>query len=434
MRTGRNLGESSALLPRGSPRRNRNDDGQPEEAAAEEVAAEEVASVAEAEAEAPAVAAEPATAPAVAGESYLPGLPDDVSLEILARVSRSDYTTVACLNKKYKALMGSGTVYEVRRKLGIRREEWVLMACGLMPWEVFEPSRLRWKALAPIPTDDQCFKCADKESLAVGTDLLVFGREVEGLVIWKYSWVGRQWSRNQGMNSPRCLFGASSVGVHHHHHHHHRLQQEVAIVAGGSDIFGEILQSAELYNSAEGTWTALPDLNSGPRKMCAGFYMDGKFYVIGGMSSNTTYVTSGEEYDMERGTWRVIENMMYPNAISGGGGRSPPLVAVVKNELYAADLMTNQVHKYNKESNTWRVVKRLPIRANAAHGWGIAFRACGDWLMVIGGKYVNQSDAIVIHSWDPDDLDHGAERDWNVVAERTTSAGSFVYNCAIMGC
>ncbi|PON49497.1 F-box domain containing protein [Trema orientale] len=349
-------------------------------------------------------------------ESYLPGLPDDMALQILALISRSDYPILACLNKKYKSLIEGGYLYKLRRQLGII-EHWVYLACILMPWEAFDPPRQRWRRLPRMPCDE-CFAYADKESLAVGTELLVFGRELAGFAVWRHSLLSCGWSRCPLMNLPRCLFGSSSQG-------------EVAIVAGGSDRDGNILKTAELYNSELGTWHALPDMNM-PRKLCSGFFMDGKFYVIGGMSSHTDCLTCGEEYDLERGTWKRIENM-YPIPVIGAeqAMRSPPLIAVVNSQLYSADQTTNEVKKYNKVNNSWCVVNRLPVRADSSNGWGVAFKGCGSRLLVIGGRRGPDGEIILMHSWEP--AEDGEQGGWNVLSVRER-AGAFVYNCAIMGC
>ncbi|TYJ24205.1 hypothetical protein E1A91_A08G245400v1 [Gossypium mustelinum] len=353
--------------------------------------------------------------------SLLPGLNDDMALNILARSSRSDYPNLSCLNKKFRSLIGSGYLYKLRRQLGIR-EDWVYLACNMMPWKAFDPMRQKWMRLPRIPCDD-CFTCADKESLAVGTEVLVFGRELSGFAIWMYSLITHDWSRCPVMNLPRCLFGSSSLG-------------EIAIVAGGSDKNGNVLKSAELYNSELGTWQTLPDMNF-PRKLCSGFFMDGKFYVIGGMSSHTDCLSCGEEYNMQTRSWRRIENM-YPGCNAGGtfhpAMRSPPLVAVVNNQLYSADQATNEVKKYDKVNNSWSVVKTLPVRADWNNGWGLAFKACGNSLLVIGagGRGSGDNGVIVLHSWNPEDgSSNGA--DWSVLAVKER-AGAFVYNCAVMGC
>lgn len=347
-------------------------------------------------------------------DSFLPGLPDDMALDIFARTSRSDYPILGCLNKNFKSLIGCGYLYRLRWQLGII-EDWVYLACTLMPWEAYDPMRQRWMRLPTIPCDG-CFTHADKESLAVGTQLLVFGQEFSGFAIWMYSLLTRDWSRCAPMNLSRCLFGSSSLG-------------ELAIVAGGTDRNGHVLKSAEIYNSELGTWNTLPDMNM-RRKLCAGFFMDGKFYIIGGMSSNTNCLTCGEEYDIKTESWKRIENM-YPVSAVGTepAMRSPPLVAVVNNQLYSADQATNEVKKYDKTNNLWSVVKRLPVRADSSNGWGLAFKACGSKLLVIGGHRGPEGEVVVLHSWEPENGD----QDWNVLSVRDR-AGAFVYNCAVMGC
>ncbi|XP_062073350.1 F-box/kelch-repeat protein At5g60570-like [Humulus lupulus] len=349
-------------------------------------------------------------------EGYLPGIPDDMALHILACLSRSDYPILACLNNKYKSLIGSELLYKLRRQIGIV-EQWIYLACIVMPWEAFDPKTRRWKRLPRIPCDE-CFTYADKESLAVGTELLVFGRELPGLVAWKYSLLSHEWTRNSPMNSPRCLFGSSS-------------HKEIAVVAGGSDKEGNILNAAELYNSELGAWQVLANLNRA-RKLCSGFFMDNKFHVIGGMTASKESLNCGEVYDMARDEWTVIENM-HPSPAPQGteqAMRAPPLVAVVNNELYCADLATNMVKKYNRVENTWSEVKRLPLRADAANGWGVGFRGCGGRLLVIGGHGGCHGEMVVMHSWEPDSVD---QNEWTVLAVRV-GAGAFVYNCAVMGC
>lgn len=345
-------------------------------------------------------------------DCYFPGLHDDLSQDCLAWTSRSDYPSLSCLNKRFNLLINSGYLYKLRRKYGIV-EHWVYLACSLMPWEAFDPSRKRWMRLPRMPCDE-CFSCADKESLAVGTQLLVFGREYTGLAIWMYDLLTRSWSRCTPMNLPRCLFASGSSG-------------EIAIVAGGCDKNGQVLRSAELYNSEVGHWETIPDMNLA-RRLSSGFFMDGKFYVIGGVSNQRDSLTCGEEYNLETRTWRRILDM-YPGGTSAS--QSPPLVAVVNNQLYAADQSTNVVKKYDKVNNTWNIVKPLPVRADSSNGWGLAFKACGDRLLVIGGHRGPRGEVILLHSWCPEGGEEGAG--WEVLSMKER-AGVFVYNCAIMGC
>lgn len=343
----------------------------------------------------------------------------DISINCLLRCSRSDYGSIASLNRSFQSLIRTGELYRLRRQMGIV-EHWVYFSCNLLEWESFDPVRLRWMHL-PRMTSNECFMCSDKESLAVGTELLVFGKEIRSHVIYKYSILTNSWSVGREMNEPRCLFGSASLG-------------EVAIVAGGCDPAGNILGSAELYNSDTGTWESLPRMNK-PRKMCSGVFMDGNFYVIGGIGvGNPNVLTCGEMYDLKTRRWHEIPNMFPARNTETGereppaAAKAPPLLAVVKNELYAAYYSENEVRKYEKERNLWSTVGRLPERAASMNGWGMAFRACGDQLIVIGGPRALGGGVIEVNAWVPDQ----GPPQWSLLASK--HLGSFVYNCAVMGC
>lgn len=334
----------------------------------------------------------------------------DISINcLLYHCSRSDYGAIASLNSSFCSLIRSGELYKLRR-LNKITEHWIYFSCNVLEWEAYDPYRGRWMTLPRMP-HNECFMCSDKESLAVGTELLVFGKEVTSHIVLKYSILTNSWSNGVVMNSPRCLFGSASLG-------------EKAIVAGGTDAQGTILNSAELYNSETQTWVTLPGMNR-PRKMCSGVFMNDKFYVIGGMASNTEVLTCGEEYDLEKGVWRIIPNMS--SGLNGAAG-APPLVAVVNNDLYAADYAVKEVRKYDKENNSWVTLGSLPERSVSMNGWGLAFRACGEQLIVIGGPRAMGGGMIELNSWIPRD----GPPEWNMIASK--HSGSFVYNCAVMGC
>lgn len=347
-------------------------------------------------------------------DSFLPGLVDDVALNCLAWAYRSDYTSLACINRKYNKLIKSGYLYGLRKELGVV-EHWVYLVCDPRGWEAYDLARKKWITLPRMPCDE-CFNHADKESLAVGSQLLVFGREMLDFAIWKYNLILHSWVKCQGMNRPRCLFGSGSLG-------------SIAIVAGGSDKNGKILDSAELYDSTTGKWEKLPNMKT-PRRLCSGFFMDGNFYVIGGMSSPNVSLTCGEEYDLETKKWRKIENM-YPHA--NRAAQAPPLVAVVSNELYAVEHLTNLVKKYDKVNNTWHVLGRLPVRADSANGWGLAFKACGEELLVVGGQRGPEGEGIMLNAWRPTSGVKDGVLDWKLKGVKE-KVGVFVYNCAVMGC
>ncbi|CAG7868841.1 hypothetical protein BRARA_F00958 [Brassica rapa] len=343
------------------------------------------------------------------GDSLINDIGRDNSISCLLRCSRSDYSSIASLNRSFRSLVKSGDIYRLRRQNMIV-EHWVYFSCQLLEWVAFDPVERRWMNLPTMPSG-VTFMCADKESLAVGTDLLVLGKDDDSShVVYRYSLLTNSWSPGERMNSPRCLFGSASLG-------------EIAIFAGGCDSLGKISDVAEMYNSELQTWTTLPKMNK-PRKMCSGVFMDGKFYVIGG-------VGGGEEYDLATKKWTEIPEMSPPRSReTPASAEAPPLVAVVNNQLYAADHAGMEVRKYDKESKRWFTLGRLPERAGSVNGWGLAFRACGERLIVIGGPRSSGGGFIELNSWVPSN--DGSPPVWTLLDRKHSS--NFVYNCAVMGC
>ncbi|KAF3656161.1 putative splicing factor 3A subunit 1-like isoform X1 [Capsicum annuum] len=183
--------------------------------------------------------------------TLFPAIVRDNSINNLICCSRSEYDTIASLNYNFRSLIRSGELYTARRRIGVE-EHWVYFSCQQPEWEAFDPVRLH-RMLLPTMTPNDCFmQFSDKESIGIGMELLVYGKDV-----WPMSFIGTE---------------------------------------------GKILCSAELYNSETGTWRTLRSMNK-QRKMCSGVFMDGKFYVIGGIGgANSKLLPCAEEYDLVTGT------------------------------------------------------------------------------------------------------------------------------------
>ncbi|OWM65317.1 hypothetical protein CDL15_Pgr008907 [Punica granatum] len=351
-------------------------------------------------------------------DTLIPYIGWDNSINCLLRCSRSDYGAIAALNRNFCHLIRSGELYQLRRRAGIV-EHWIYFSVNLLKWEAYDPVRMRWISQLPKMEASTCFVYSDKESLAVGTQLLVFGREVSCHVVYRYSHLTNTWCLGLPMNTPRCLFASGSIGA-------------IGIVAGGCNSTGKVLSVAELYNSETDEWIPLPDMNI-PRKMCSGVFMDGKFYIVGGVDDESNPFTCGEVFDLETQTWEVIPNM-YPRPAGEEEGQlrraieAPPLLGVINNELYCADHTTQEIRKYDKKKNSWTAIGRLPERAASVRGWGLAFRACGERLMVLGGPREFGTGVLELYSWIPSQ----GPVEWELLASKRI--GSFVYNCAVMGC
>lgn len=351
-------------------------------------------------------------------QPYLPGLDNESALRCLAFVPLSDLCRLAMVGKQYRDLVKSRDIFKLRRMYGMVEHLVFIFTSATDVWTAYDANRNVWTTLPPANVNDP-FDLSDRESLSAGTHVLWLGKEMFEFVYYRYDLISNNWERGPTMVNPRCLFASASCG-------------EFAFVAGGfgpADNNGalSLLNSAERYSSLTGRWEPLPPMST-PRHKCSGFFMDGKFYVIGGRDVNHQHIMSGEEYNPITGVWRTIPNMYFTPEVARRDmfEPSPPLVAVVNNQLYAVENTTNILKMYNKHNNTWRNLGLLPVPADLRNGWGVAFKALGDRLFVMGDV-----DGIAAFCWQPGP--NATEPVWQCLC-RSERGTSFLYNCAVMAC
>ena len=73
------------------------------------------------------------------------------------------------------------------------------------------------------------------------------------------------------------------------------------LVAGGVNV-DTVLDSAELYDPATGTWSATGSMHDARTNHTATLLLNGKVLVVGGNGSESI-LTSAELYDPATGTW-----------------------------------------------------------------------------------------------------------------------------------
>ncbi|CAJ2669558.1 unnamed protein product [Trifolium pratense] len=351
---------------------------------------------------------------------YVLSLSDELETSILARFPRSLHWKLCFLNKRFLSLMKSGEIYKIRKELGLKEPSVFMLASGESNWWGMDWPFKSSRKLPRIQSD-YSFEFGDKESFSAGSQLLVSGKEIEGAVIWRYDSETNEWFKGPFMINPRCLFASASSG-------------NFAFVAGGleTNTYSEVLDTAEKYNSKSKTWKPLPKMNL-KRKFCSGCYMDKRFYVIGGQDENKKDLTCGEFFDEKTNTWNLIPDMLkdIPLSVSLSISQSPPLIAVVNNELYTLDASSNELKVYIKGMNKWKKLGFVPVRADEQGGWGVAFKSLGDQLLVIGAPSVSHKErALAIYTCSPDP--EGERLKWKQIDCGSVQLNHFIRNCAVM--
>ncbi|XP_022888811.1 F-box/kelch-repeat protein At3g27150-like isoform X1 [Olea europaea var. sylvestris] len=316
------------------------------------------------------------------------------------------------VNKRGLTLLKSSEHYNIRKENGVKEPSVFMLTSGEGNWLAFDREFRSHRKLPVLPSDP-CFSCGDKETLCAGTHLLVSGREIDGLVIWRYELAENKWYKGPSMTSPRCLFASATCGT-------------FAYVAGGMGDAAncETYDTAEKYNSGNGSWEPLPRMKK-RRRFCSGCYMDHKFYVIGGRNDDGE-LTCGEFFDETKNTWELIPDML--KDIPRSPHHSPPLLAVVNNELFLLECSSNKLKVYLKKTNSWKALGRVPVRSAWDGGWGIAFLSLGNELLVVGPSDFSRHMAIYTCSPDAD----ASELQWRPIDGDENLLGNFIYNCCVM--
>uniref|UniRef100_A0A5B6ZIV3 F-box domain-containing protein n=1 Tax=Davidia involucrata TaxID=16924 RepID=A0A5B6ZIV3_DAVIN len=346
---------------------------------------------------------------------YIPPLSYELEDLILARFPRSEYWKLCFVNKRYSTLLKSGELFKIRREIGVKESSVFMLASGESSWWAFDREFKSRRKLPVLPTDF-CFASGDKESLCAGTHLLISGREIDGLVVWRYELAMNKWYKGPSMIQPRCLFASATCGP-------------FAFVAGGigMEANSEVYDTAEKYNPDTKSWEPLPRMRR-KRKLCSGCYMDDSIYVIGGRNENGE-LTCGEFLDKATNKWKLIPDMLKDDPVLTC--HSPPLVAVVNNELYSLEASTNQLKVYLKRSNTWKQLGPVPVRADFSSGWGVAFKSLGNELLVIGASSDSSaSNCMAIYTCCPDP--DAEELQWRPLDSSRNRLSHFILNCSVM--
>ncbi|KAK2992881.1 hypothetical protein RJ640_028123 [Escallonia rubra] len=353
--------------------------------------------------------------PQDADYSYIPSLSYELEGLILARFPRSEYWKLCFLNKRCLALLKSGDIFKIRSEISFKEPSVFMLASGESTWWEFDREFSTRRKL-PILRSDICFEAGDKESLCAGTHLLVSGKELDGLVVWRYELAMNRWYKGPCMINPRCLFASATCGT-------------FAFVAGGIGMAAnsEVYDTAEKYNPDSRSWDLLPRMKR-RRKMCSGCYMDKRFYVIGGRNEDGE-LTCGEYFDEARNKWELIPDMLKDDPVLNS--QSPPLVGVVNNELYTLEASSNQLKVYLKRSNTWKPLGPVPVRADFNKGWGVAVKSLGNELLVIGASSAPcPGNRIAIYTCCPDpDVQ---EVQWRPLTSGRSRLSPFIHNCSVM--
>ncbi|XAR49435.1 hypothetical protein NMG60_11032643 [Bertholletia excelsa] len=338
----------------------------------------------------------------------IPRLPDEISIQILARLPRICYLGVKLVSQSWKAAIMSPELYKVRKELGTT-EEWLYVLTkvddGKLMWHALDPLSKKWQRLPLMPNVAR--EEEQKRGLAslrlwnmVGSSIRIsdavrgwLGRKdaldrmlfcgcaigaVDGCIyvlggffkasamscVWRYDPILNRWNEASPMSIGRAY---CKTGV---------LNKKLYVVGGVTRNRGGVtpLQSAEVFDPCTGQWSQLPSMPFSKTQMLpTAFLADllkpiatgmtsyrGKLYVPQSLYCWPFFVdVGGEVYDPETDSWIEMPTGMgeaWPARQAG-----TKLSVTVDDELYALDpsssLDSAKIKFYDHNNDSWKVIE-----------------------------------------------------------------------------
>ncbi|KAA8538030.1 hypothetical protein F0562_027390 [Nyssa sinensis] len=343
----------------------------------------------------------------------IPSLPDEISIQIFARLPRVCYFSMKLVARNWKAAVMSHELFNLRKELGTT-EEWLYLLTKVeddkLLWHALDPWSRQWQRLPPMPNavyEEESRKglsalwmwsmmgpninlanivrgwLGQKDASqqlpfcgcaigAVDGCLYVLGglsRASAMRCVWRYDPVLNAWSEVTSMSTGRAY---CRIGI---------LNNKLYVVGGVSQDRGVLtpLQSAEVFDPCTCTWSQLPNIPfSKAQVLPSAFLADMLKPIATGVTSyrGTLCVpqslyswpffvdVGGEIYNPETNSWIEMPIGMGDGWPAKKAGTK--LSVVVDGELYAFDpstsLNSGKMKVYDQKEDSWKVViEKVPI-------------------------------------------------------------------------
>jgi len=231
----------------------------------------------------------------------IPLLPDEITIQILARVPRIYYLNLKLVCRAWKATLVSSELFSVRKGLGTM-EEWLYILTKVkddkLLWYAFDPLSRRWQRLPPMPKvgfEDETKKGLISFPLRMWSMMGSSIRIVDVIM----SWLGRRDALDW---MPFC--GCSTGAV------------DGCIYALGGFSRASAMKSVWQYDPIKNSWVEASSMSVGRAYSKTGI-LNNKLYVVGGVTrgrGGLSPLQSAEVYDPHTGMWSQLPSMPFARA------------------------------------------------------------------------------------------------------------------------
>ncbi|XP_054794196.1 F-box/kelch-repeat protein At1g22040-like [Prosopis cineraria] len=217
----------------------------------------------------------------------IPNLPDELSLQIIARVPRICHFNMRLVSRKWKDTIVSSELYKLRKELGTT-EEWLYLLINVgenkLIWHALDPRSQKWQRLPAMPNS------VNEEDSRKGSSRPRMWNMVEGIRIAEVirGLLGLKGALDE-MPFCGCAIGA---------------------VEGCLYVLGGFSKSSTMrcvwrYDPIQNTWAKVTSMSTG-RAYCKTGILNNKLYVVGGVSQGQAGLIplqSAEVFDPSTDAW-----------------------------------------------------------------------------------------------------------------------------------
>ncbi|KAJ1402267.1 Kelch-type beta propeller [Sesbania bispinosa] len=231
----------------------------------------------------------------------IPSLPDEISIQILARVPRIHYLNLKLVCHTWKEAIESSELFCVRKELGTT-EEWLYILTKVkdnkLLWYALDPLSRRWQRLPPMPKVG--FENETRKGMAALPLQMwsMMGSSIR-IVDFIMNWLGRRDALD------RMPFCGCSIGA-----------VDGCIYAVGGFSRASAMKSVWQYDPVKNSWTEASPMSVGRAYSKTGM-LNNKLYVVGGVTKGPgglSPLQSAEVYDPHTGMWSQLPSMPFAKA------------------------------------------------------------------------------------------------------------------------
>ncbi|CAH8302981.1 unnamed protein product [Eruca vesicaria subsp. sativa] len=311
--------------------------------------------------------------------SSFSSLPDELTENILARVSRWKYASLSLVSKRFHSLLSSKEIYKTRSQIGAQE------TCVYVWLKLPDHSCVRWFSLmckrdssgmlvVPIPSSSTYSYPHRSHIEIVGSDIYVIGgyykkpsSSVRIMDCQSHTWRDGP-NMNVARESPHTV-----------------LLDEKIYVMGGCDIDEYYANWIEVFDVQTQSWAAFP--GPGVDELCNDLRKNRVFYKVNVFQEKLYLETDDKAYNYEpkNGTWKVVRKRS--NVISD----HIQVSCEMGNVIYCC---TNSRHfiwsASDIERREWRVIKGLEELRDHIRGLNtgeIGLVGCGGQLLAMWDPY-----------------------------------------------